>query len=114
MKTAIATHINKHVFWDYIGWDIVETYCPWGLVLGGIGNLLILVSALGHLCILSRNRTTDDIHVYHIHKGTNQGNISQHSYTTIAPPGYHVTVGLKVPLVGSMEKNEEASFVSYK
>lgn len=59
VKTAIATHINKNVFWDYIGWDIVETYCPCGLVLGGIGNLLILVSALGHLFILSRNRSED-------------------------------------------------------
>uniref|UniRef100_A0A8W8KJG2 Uncharacterized protein n=1 Tax=Magallana gigas TaxID=29159 RepID=A0A8W8KJG2_MAGGI len=116
VKTAIATHVYKDIVRKYSVWryDNFQLYCPWGLLLGGIGCFLILVSALGHLCILSRNRTTDDIHVYHIHKGTNQGIISQHSYTTIAPPGYHVTVGLKVPLVGSMEKNEEASFVSYK
>lgn len=112
VKTAITTHVDSVLFWENTGWEMDKFYCPWGLVLVGIGGVLILVSAVGHLCILSRNRT-DDTHVYLIHKGTNQGIISQHSYTTIAPPGYHVTVGLKVPLVGSMEKNEEASCRSY-
>ena len=112
VKMGISANIYHEEFWEYTGWDIDQFYCPWGLIMVGIGGVLILVSAVGHLCILSRNRT-DDTHVYLIHKGTNQGIISQHSYTTIAPPGYHVTVGLKVPLVGSMEKNEEASCRSY-
>lgn len=114
VKIGISTNIYHKDFWEYTGWEIYQFYCPWGLILVGIGGVLILVSAVGHLFILSRNKTKDDIHVFHIHKGTNQEIISQHSYTTIAPPGYHATVELKVPLVGSMEKNEEAGCRSFK
>eukprot|EP00105_Crassostrea_gigas_P001514 XP_011413734.1 PREDICTED: uncharacterized protein LOC105318368 [Crassostrea gigas] len=114
VKMGISVNTHHEEFWEYTGWDIDQFYCPWGLILVGIGGVLILVSAVGHLFILSRNKTKDDIHVFHIHKGTNQEIISQHSYTTIAPPGYHATVELKVPLVGSMEKNEEAGCRSFK
>lgn len=108
VKTATVPHGN-HVLFQYMYKStLLHFHCPWALILGGVGGIFVLVSAVAHLCILSRNKTNDDIQVYRIHKGTNQGIFSQHAYTTIAPPGYTATVGLKVPLISAMEKPEEA------
>ncbi|XP_061196336.1 uncharacterized protein LOC133204596 [Saccostrea echinata] len=107
-KTATVAHGYKALFSYMYKSTILHFHCPWALILGGVGGIFVLISAVAHLCILSRNKTNDDIQVYHIHKGTNQGIFSQHTYTTIAPPGYTATVGLKVPLITAIEKNEEA------
>ena len=85
---------------------VVDFYCPWSLILGGVGSFLILLSAFGHLCILSRNKPNEGVQVYHIHKGSHQGVVSQHFYTIVAPSGHHAAVGLKIPLIENMEKNE--------
>ena len=109
VKTATTTNYNAGLEPMFYMPMSIKLLCPWGLVLGGIGGLLILLSAIGHLCIMSRNKSDENGQIYQIHKGTNQGIVSLHPYTTIAPPGYHASVGLKVPLVDSMEKNEETA-----
>ena len=86
----------------------IKLIFPWGLVLGGYGGLLILISAIGHLCIMSRNKSDENGQMYQIHKGTNQGFVCVHPYTTIAPPGYHASIGLKISLVDSTENEETA------
>ena len=86
----------------------IKLIFPWCLVIGDYGGLLILISAIGHLCIISRNKSDENGQIYQIHKGTNQGIISLHPYTTNAPPGYHASIGLKIPLVDSTEKKETA------
>lgn len=96
LKTATTTNDSRETISTYFPNDI-EFQCPWGLILGGIGSVLILVSAVWHLYILSMYRTNDD---------------AQNPYTTIAPPGYNSTVGLKIPLVDSMGKKEEAVYFS--
>ena len=96
LKAATTTNDIRETLSTYFPNDI-EFQCPWGLILGGIGSVLILVSAVWHLYILSMYRTNDD---------------AQNPYTTIAPPGYNSTVGLKIPLVDSMGKKEEAVYFS--
>lgn len=105
IKTATATP-NKHsVFYDGWVFDDVQFYCPWGLILGITGCFFTLVSAIGPMVVLIKNKTHNDVNDYQKFKGTNQGILQQYSYPIIAPPGYHETFGLKVPLVD--EKREE-------
>lgn len=107
VKTITVTQSYK-LLYSHLYSNPLHFHCPWALTIGGVGGILVLVSAVAHLCILSRNKANDDVHVYHIHRGTNQGIFSQHPYTTIAPPGYTAAVGLKIPLVNAIEANEGA------
>nr|XP_022313889.1 uncharacterized protein LOC111118624 [Crassostrea virginica]XP_022313904.1 uncharacterized protein LOC111118637 [Crassostrea virginica] len=105
VKTATATLFNKEMISILNGlnsesnlFEEIEYNCPWGLVVGGIGSLLILISAIGHLCVLSRNTTESILQIHRVYTGTKEeGTASQHSFTVIAPPEYHSAVGLKVP-----------------
>nr|XP_022318293.1 uncharacterized protein LOC111121350 [Crassostrea virginica] len=106
VKTATTINYNAGLEPRFYLTISIKFLCPWGLVIGGFGGFLILISAIGHLCIMSRNKSDENGQIYQIHKGTNQGFISLHPYTTIAPPGYHASVGLKVLLVDSTENEE--------
>nr|XP_022319874.1 uncharacterized protein LOC111122393 isoform X3 [Crassostrea virginica] len=90
--TYIAAVVKTVTTTNFIAGPKIKLLCPWGLVLGGIGGLLILLSAIGHLCIISRNKSDENGPIYQMHEGTNQEIISMHPYTTIAPPGYHASV----------------------
>lgn len=105
IKTAVATPNAQSVFYDGWFFEDVQFYCPWGLVLGITGCLFTLVSAIGPMVVLIKNKTHNDVNDYQTFKNTNQGILQQYSYPIIAPLGYHETFGLKVPLVD--EKREE-------
>lgn len=103
VMTAKATPYCQKVFYPETFNDDIQFYCPWSLILGGVGVLFILVAGVGDLCILSRNRINIDINNYQTQKGKRQGKISQCSYTIITPPGYHEVIGLKEPIVDRKE-----------
>lgn len=77
----------------------LDIHCPWGLILGAVSGILLLISATGHLCVLTRNRS-DECRVYRLHLGQTE----KQTFPTIAPPGYDASVGLKVPLTSAMEE----------
>ena len=108
VKSATTTNYNTVLEPNFYIPIPIKLIFPWGLVLGDYGGLLILISAIGHLCVMSRNKSDENGQIYQIHKGTNQGFVSVHPYTTIAPPGYHASIGLKIPLVDSTENEETA------
>lgn len=90
-KTVKATPFSPEM--DYMDTRIynIHFYCPWGLVLGGLGCVLVLVSALGHLYILFRKlcATRVDVNDYQKFQGIYHGK---------SEPECHKTFGFKVPL----------------
>lgn len=89
----------------------IQYYCAWGLVLGGVGCVLVIVSALGHLYILFRNlhATKNDVNDYQTFKGANQGIVLQLPYTSIVPPGCNKTFAFNVPF---FQQSSRCSFIS--
>ena len=53
-KTLIATNYNKGtIMMIYYIPCMIYFQCPWSLVVGAIGSLFIVISAIGHLCHIS-------------------------------------------------------------
>lgn len=105
VKTAMATPNSPPVFYGGMVFESVQFYCPWGLILGGIGCFFTLMSAIGQMVILIKHKTKNDVHDYQMFKDTNQRIPLQYSYPIIAPPGYHETFGLKAPHVDEKIKD---------
>ncbi|XP_022319810.1 uncharacterized protein LOC111122357 [Crassostrea virginica] len=53
-KTLIATNYNKGtIMMIYYIPCMIYFQCPWSLVVGAIGSLFVVISAIGHLCHIS-------------------------------------------------------------
>ena len=72
----------------------VRFHCPWALVVGGVGSILVLISALRHLATLS-NKANENVQTCQTHGGTNRDILAQHPHETLRPPDYGAAVEMK-------------------